>query len=84
MDARAQKEEDRWERIGENFDSLFAQVDASNKNQQRLEVQFGLSNSVVEQMLKDQQLLAKQMEVTDGGNRASRGSTYYQSAQSEG
>lgn len=43
---------------------MFTEMEKISKNQQKLEVQFGLSNSVVEQMLKDQQLIAKQLEIT--------------------
>lgn len=61
-EAQAHKEAERCNQVGKNIDSLFAQVEYINKNQQHLEVQFGLSNSLMEQMLKDQQTLAKQME----------------------
>lgn len=64
MDVRTKREEDRWEQFGESFESLYEEVAQISKNQQRLEVQFGLNNSVMEQMLKDQQILAKQLEVT--------------------
>lgn len=62
MDERLRKEDERWEQVGENFDTLFAQVESISKNQQRMEVQFGASSSIMEQMLKDQQALAKQLE----------------------
>lgn len=48
----------------ENLDLLFAKVGEIDKGQQKLEAKVGVSAQVMEQMLKDQQLLAKQMELT--------------------
>lgn len=48
----------------ENMDLLFAQVGDINTNQQKLSAQFSLSTQVMEQLLADQQLLAKQIDAT--------------------
>ena len=54
----------RWEHVNENLDLLFARVAELNRSQHRLETNFDLNTKIMEQMLKDQQLLSKQMEVT--------------------
>ena len=63
-DARYHQEDERWEQVNENFDLLFARVDSLGTNQNKLEAQMDLGNKVMEQMLWDQQLLAKQIELT--------------------
>ena len=64
MDDRFQQEDERWTQVNENFDLLFARVASIGINQERLESQMNLGNQVMEQMLKDQQILAKQIELT--------------------
>ena len=64
MDARFQQDDEHWTQVNENFDFLFARVESLGVNQARLESQMNLGNQVVEQILKDQQTLAKQIEVT--------------------
>lgn len=64
MDEDALREDRRWDRVSENFDMLFSRVEVIGANQHRLEAQMNLGNKVMEQILKDQQLLAKQIEVT--------------------
>ena len=64
MDEDALREDRRWDRVFENFDLLFSRVEVIGANQHRLEAQMNLGNKVMEQILKDQQLLAKQKEVT--------------------
>ena len=64
MDEDALREDRRWDRVSENFDLLFSRVEVIGANQHRLEAQMNLGNKVMEQILKDQQLLAKQIEVT--------------------
>ena len=58
-DARYHQEDERWVQVNENFDLLFARVDSLGTNQNKLESKMDLGNKVMEQMLKDQQLLAK-------------------------
>ena len=64
MDDLFQQEDERWTQVNENFDLLFARVASIGINQERLESQMNLGNQVMEQMLKDQQILAKQIELT--------------------
>ena len=64
MDARFQQDDEHWTQVNENFDLLFARVESLGVNQARLESQMNLGNQVMEQILKDQQTLAKQIEVT--------------------
>ena len=64
MDARFQQDDEHWTQVSENFDLLFARVESLGVNQARLESQMNLGNQVMEQILKDQQTLAKQIEVT--------------------
>ena len=63
-DEATRHEDERWEEVSENFDLLFSLVDVIGANQHRLEAQMNLGNKVMEQILKDQQLLAKQKEIT--------------------
>ena len=64
MDARFQQDDEHWNQVSENFDLLFARVESLGVNQARLESQMNLGNQVMEQILKDQQTLAKQIEAT--------------------
>ena len=64
MDAGFQKDEECWAHLSENLDLLFARVADLNWNPHHLETQFDINMKIIEQMLKDQQLLAKQLEVT--------------------
>ena len=64
MDARFQQDDEHWTQVNENFDLLFARVESLGVNQARLESQMNLGNQVMEQILKDQQTLAKQIEIT--------------------
>ena len=64
MDARFQQDDEHWTQVNENFDLLFARVESLGVNQARLESQMNLGNQVMEQILKDQQTLAKQIDVT--------------------
>jgi hypothetical protein len=57
MEEFAEKEEARWEQITENMDILFAKVAKIDAKQQRLDTKVDMSTTVLEQMLKDQQLL---------------------------
>jgi excinuclease UvrABC ATPase subunit len=57
-------DDERWNSITDNLDLLFAKVGEIERNQQKSEVKFDMSTKVVEQMLKDQQLMAKQIENT--------------------
>jgi len=63
-DEAARREDARWDEVSENFDLLFSRVEVIDANQHRLEAQMNLGNKVMEQILKDQQLLAKQIEIT--------------------
>lgn len=58
------KDDERWETVMENLDLLFARVGEVDKNQQQVEATIDMSTKVIEQMLRDQQLMAKQIEAT--------------------
>jgi len=64
MTAAEQREDARWEHLMESVDLLFAKVGVIDHNQQQLNTQMDLSAQVVERMLRDQEALAKQMELT--------------------
>jgi hypothetical protein len=61
MEEFAEKEEARWEQITENMDILFAKVAKIDAKQQRLDTKVDMSTTVLEQMLKDQQLLPSRL-----------------------
>lgn len=48
----------------ENLDLLFTKVAEIDKNQNKMDTRFDVSARVMEQMLLDQQTLAKQLEAT--------------------
>lgn len=62
MDEQAGKDVARWDTVMGSLDLLFAKVGAIDENQQKMEAKFDLSTGVIEQMIKDQQLMAKQIE----------------------
>jgi uncharacterized membrane-anchored protein YhcB (DUF1043 family) len=64
MDDQANLDKERWESIHENFDLLFAKVEEVDRMQHKLEAKVDISASVLDQMIKDQQTLAKQIETT--------------------
>lgn len=59
-----EKEDERWAQVMETLDLLFSKVVDIDKTQMKLETQFEMSAKVMEQVLKDQQVLGKQMEMT--------------------
>lgn len=62
MEELGAKDDDRWNRVLENLDLLFAQVGEVRSNQQKLSAQFSISTQVMEQLLADQQSMSKQIE----------------------
>ena len=64
MEDRARQEDEHWASVMESLDLLFAKVGSVENRQQKIEAQLDMSTSVLEQMLLDQQTLAKQMELT--------------------
>ena len=66
MEERARTEDENWGSVMESLDLLFAKVGivVVEDRQQRMETQFDISTKLLEQMLLDQQTLAKQMEST--------------------
>ena len=64
MEDASRAEQLRWERVNDKFDLLFSQVDDILGTQIKLEAQYNMTNKVVEQMLRDQEILAKQIENT--------------------
>ena len=53
-----------WDSVLESLDLLFTKVAVVENRQQRMETQMDLSTKLLEQMLLDQQILAKQMKTT--------------------
>ena len=64
MEQSALRAQDRWDQVANNFDLLFARVDDILGSQIKLEAQYDMTTKVVEQMMKDQQVLAQQVEIT--------------------
>ena len=67
MGEAAHHDDERWDEVSENFDLLLSRVELLRTNQTRLEAQMDLGNKIMLQMLKDQQLLAKQIEISGKG-----------------
>jgi flagellar biosynthesis/type III secretory pathway chaperone len=64
MEEMARNDEEQWNHINESLDMLFNKVGVIETNQQKLDTRFDMTTKVFEQILKDQQSLAKQLEVT--------------------
>jgi len=64
MEDQAALDKERWDSITENFDLLFAKVEEVDRMQHKLEAKVDISATVLDQMIKDQQTLAKQLEST--------------------
>lgn len=64
MDEVSKISDKHWDQVMENLDLLFAKVGEIDRNQQKMDARVDISTKVTEQILKDQQLLAKQMELT--------------------
>jgi len=64
MEQAAERDQARWDQVDNNFDLLFARMEDILGTQIKLEAQQDLTTKVVEQMMKDQQILAKQIENT--------------------
>ena len=62
MEERAQAEDAHWDSVMESLDLLFTKVATMENRQQRVETQLEVSARVMEQVLLDQQTLAKQLE----------------------
>jgi hypothetical protein len=64
MDEVGSKDGADWASVMDSLDLLFAKVGEIDANQRKMEDRFDVSAKVMEQMLMDQQTLAKQMEAT--------------------
>lgn len=64
MAEASRKEDEHWERVMQSLDLLFARVDDIDKVQQRIQVIQELGARTMEQVIKDQTMLARQMETT--------------------
>jgi hypothetical protein len=62
MEEQANLDKEHWDSINENFDLLFAKVEDVDWMQHKLEAKVDISATVLDQMIKDQQTLAKQIE----------------------
>jgi hypothetical protein len=65
MEEHAKSNAERWDSTLESLDLLFAKVEEIERNQHKVEMKVDMSNKVVGRMIKDQQLMAKQLEATD-------------------
>jgi hypothetical protein len=57
-------DDDRWVKVQESLDLLFAQVESIYSTQQQMAAQLNLTTKTMQQTTKDQFLLAKQMQTT--------------------
>jgi hypothetical protein len=64
MQERDEADKERWEQVTNSLELLFAKVGQIKVNQQKLDTRFDMTSTVLEQMLKDQQLLSKQIDAT--------------------
>jgi len=64
MSAAAARDDDRWDRMSESIDLLFARMGSLEHNQHLAAGQIDISVQVIEQVLKDQAALTKQIEAT--------------------
>ena len=64
MELSQQKVDARWDAMMESIDLLFAEVAAVDHVQQQMTTQLDISAQLMDQVLMDQQTLAKQMELT--------------------
>ena len=64
MELSQQKVDARWDAMMESIDLLFAKVAAVDHVQQQMTTQLDISAQLMDQVLMDQQTLAKQMELT--------------------
>ena len=64
MEQSALRTQERWDQVANNFDLLFARVDDILGTQIKLEAQYDMTTKVIEQMMKDQQVLPQQVEIT--------------------
>lgn len=62
MEEREKRDDERWEHVMENLDLLFSKVGEIAQNQQKGDTRYDATAQVIEQILKDQQRLAKQIE----------------------
>lgn len=59
------QDDDRWTQVVENMDLFFAQVGEISSSQRKMAAQFSINTQVIEQMLADQQTLAKRLDATE-------------------
>jgi hypothetical protein len=64
MQERDEVDKERWDHVTDSLELLFAKVGQIEVKQQKLDTQFDMTSTVLEQMLKDQQLLSKQIDAT--------------------
>jgi hypothetical protein len=64
MESAEQREESRWRHVTESIDLLFAKVGDVQHVQETMQVTQEMGVSAMEQVLKDQAILAKQIEST--------------------
>jgi hypothetical protein len=62
MEETTKADETHWDSVLDTVDLLFTNVNDMDTNQQRFEVKQDMSQKILEQLLKDQQKLTKQME----------------------
>jgi len=67
MEDTAVRDDARWERMTESIDLLFARMGSLEHNQRLTAGQIDINVQVIEQVLKDQAALTKQIEATGQG-----------------
>lgn len=64
MEEKVAKDDAKWDEVMEHLDLLFARVGDIDQHQHKMEARFDLSSKVIQQMLRDQQIMAKQIDLT--------------------
>ena len=64
MSVADRKQDERWETIQESLDLLFAKMSTVEQNQHQMREQLNLNSTVIDQSVRDQLTLAKQLAET--------------------
>jgi len=64
MESFSQREDSHWDQMTESIDLLFARVGNIERVQSQMSAQIDLSAQIMDQVLRDQITLAKQLETT--------------------
>jgi hypothetical protein len=64
MAGTSQQSDARWDRIADSLDLLFDKIDQINVTQQQMQANLDLNTKAIDQVMKDQDIMAKQIEET--------------------